>query len=119
MSEIDVQYRISKFICHRCGNCCKGSGIVRLEPEEIDRMAGELDMTPKEFADKHTILTEWDGRILIDKYVGEERWCVFLLKGRDGLHNCRVQDSKPGQCVGFPFKWRSPGAFKWCEGLKE
>jgi Fe-S-cluster containining protein len=119
MSEIDTQYRISKFVCRRCGACCKGEGIVRLEPEEVCRMADEFEMTPEDFAAKYTILAEWDGRILIDKYVGEERWCVFLHRDRNGLHSCRVQGAKPSQCVGFPYKWRSSGAFQWCEGLKE
>ena len=73
----------------------------------------------EEFADKYTILAEWDGRILIDKYDGDERWCVFLQRGRNGLYSCRVQDAKPSQCLGFPFKWRSSDAIKWCEGLKE
>ncbi len=107
-----------RFVCLRCGNCCKGDGVVRLEQEEIPRIAGLLGLEVDEFLARFTQEEAWDGPWLIDKFEGEERWCVFLERDGDGPHRCRIQEAKPEQCKTFPYKWRFPRAHEVCAGLR-
>ena len=96
--------------CQRCTACCKWPGDVRLEEEEIPRIAAFLDLTEQEFLDRFTRLrTNRQGLSLIEK---ENHECIML----DG-HACRIHPVKPSQCAGFPNKWNFPGWQKVCEAI--
>lgn len=85
---------------------------------DVSLAARLLGLTTEQFLIAYTSETEWGERWLVDKFIEEERWCVFLERDQQGFYGCRLQDAKPQQCKDFPFKWRSKDAFDWCEGLK-
>ncbi len=101
------------FNCHRCGNCCRVSGYVRLKADEIPRIAEYLDLEIREFSDGYTRLTS-DRRSLslIEKPNGS---CIFLEE--DGT--CRIQAVKPEQCRTFPTAWRFEGWEALCKSLDQ
>ena len=72
-----------QFECTRCGNCCTGSpGSVRVSREEIELLAKDFNLKPKEFRARFTRRLP-DGAIsLIEK---PNRDCVFWDQER-GLH---------------------------------
>ncbi len=111
-------YNLEEFHCRRCGSCCKGDGIVNLSDAEIGAAARLLNLSRDEFLKQFTTETEWGERWLIDKFVDDQRWCVFLERDGNGLHSCRIQQAKPEQCVGFPYTWRSHENVQSCEGLR-
>ncbi len=112
------KYKIEEFTCRRCGNCCKGDGIVNLLEEDIRAAAKYLQITRDNFLQSYTTVNESGERWLIDKFVAGEQWCVFLERDEQCAYRCRIQQAKPEQCTHFPFKWRSKDAVQWCEGLK-
>ena len=91
-----------RFECTRCAGCCGGfPGYVWITPEEIDRAAECLRVTPDEFAEQYT-------RRIGDRYTFKEveNWnCVMLTES-----GCRVYPVRPVQCRTFPF---------WDENLRE
>ncbi len=96
------------YVCQRCTDCCKWPGDVRLEEEEIPRIAAFLDLTETEFLDRFTRLrTNRQGLSLIEK---ENHECI-MLEG----NSCRIHPVKPSQCAGFPNKWNFPGWRQVCE----
>ncbi len=106
-----------EFQCHRCGNCCKGDGVVHFGAEEADRMAELLGMTRKDF------LREFARKIGPEEWRlrdqnNAEQWCIFLQRDADGLYGCRVNPAKPDQCRSFPEKWRNPDSLQSCSGLR-
>lgn len=89
-------------VCERCTACCKWPGDVRIEDDEIPRMAAFLGITEEEFLQIYTRLrTNRQGLSLIEKPNHE---CIML----DG-NSCRIHPVKPAQCAGFPNKWNFPG----------
>jgi len=112
------KYALEEFRCHRCGNCCKGDGIVNMLDADILAAARLLAISTDAFLRQYTTESEWGERWLVDNFVEEERWCVFLERDEQGLFGCRLQHAKPQQCKDFPYKWRSRDAFNWCEGLR-
>lgn len=106
-----------EFTCHRCGACCKGDGVVEFGRAEAARMAEHLGLTREEFVRRYAIELPRGRYYLID-LKNEEKWCVFLERGADGLYGCKVNAAKPDQCAAFPYKWRNPDSFKTCEGLR-
>ncbi|MCL5268973.1 MAG: YkgJ family cysteine cluster protein [bacterium] len=115
----------SEFECTRCGQCCKGDGVVRINLDQAQRMAAALGMDKRRFLKAHAIragLREW---WLKDKlqYPGgltgpEEKWCIFLEVGEDRRYFCRVNDVKPQQCRDFPAKWQNGDSLFTCMGLR-
>jgi Fe-S-cluster containining protein len=96
------------YACQRCTACCKWPGDVRLENEEIPRIAAFLDLSETEFLDRYTRLrTNRQGLSLIEK---ENHECIML----DG-NSCRIHAVKPSQCAGFPNQWNFPGWRQVCE----
>lgn len=96
--------------CQRCTACCKWPGDVRLEEEEIPRIAAFMELTEQEFLDRYTRLrTNRQGLSLIEK---ENHECIML----DG-NSCRIHPVKPSQCAGFPNKWNFPGWQQVCEAM--
>lgn len=99
-----------RYVCQRCTACCKWPGDVRLEDEEIPRIAAFLEMTEADFIGRYTRLrTNRQGLSLTEK---ENHECVML----DG-DSCRIHPVKPGQCAGFPNQWNFPGWRQVCEAV--
>jgi Fe-S-cluster containining protein len=83
---------------------------VRLEKDEIVRIAGFLGMAEQEFIDRCTRLrSNRQGLSLVEK---ENHECIML----DG-NECRIHEVKPLQCAGFPNRWNFPGWREICEAV--
>jgi len=103
--EPDVYYA-----CQRCTACCKWPGDVRIETDEVARIAEFLKLTDYEFLHQFTRLrTNRQGLSLIEK---DNHECIML----DG-DVCRIHPVKPAQCEGFPNKWNFPGWRQVCEAI--
>jgi len=100
-----------RFVCCRCGACCRWPGIIRLTPLDIQRIAHFLGMAEETFLDTMTELSpERTGLILKDD---KSRPCRFLDEG----NRCRIQEVKPQQCRDFPEKWNVSQEFqRLCHG---
>jgi hypothetical protein len=77
--------------CTRCANCCKTMS-VRLNREDIERIAGHLGMSPAEFAAKYLKPTDDDELEIVAKP------CPFL--GTDD--RCTIYEVRPDCCRGYP-----------------
>lgn len=83
---------------------------MKVSEEEIGRIARHVGMGEDAFIAEHTRLrADRSGLALLDKGNGECAW----LDGRD----CRLQEVKPVQCVGFPNTWNFPGWREECEAV--
>ncbi|QDS98551.1 YkgJ family cysteine cluster protein [Adhaeretor mobilis] len=90
-----------KFKCTGCGDCCTGSpGYVWLNQAEIDAMAGELELSPKEF-ERRYVRNIGIRRSLKELPVSYD--CVFLDAE---TRKCEVYATRPRQCRTWPF-WDS------------
>lgn len=113
-----VQHAIEQeFECHRCGNCCKGEGVVKIGRVEADRMAKHLGLSRRVFLERYAQRVSPNTWWLIDRD-NEERWCIFLTRDAEGRYGCMVNAAKPNQCAAFPAKWRNSDSFKTCPGLR-
>lgn len=100
-----------KWLCQRCGNCCRWPGDVLVSGKEIDKIAGFLEMDPLEFLEIYVELTEnGKGLTLVSN---EDESCIFL----DGKNECRINAVKPVQCGGFPNTWYFEGWQDKCEAI--
>jgi hypothetical protein len=106
-----------EFVCERCGHCCTGEGAVRIGPAEADRMARHLGLPRRKFLKQYARQVAPEQWWLLDQ-ANPDLWCIFLVRGEDGLFGCRVNAAKPNQCLSFPAKWRNPGSLKTCAGLR-
>ncbi len=88
-----------RFACQRCGNCCTGSGSVRVSDAEIARLAARVGMSDAEFRAAYTRVLRGGDVSLRET---RDKDCVFLERGR----RCRVYSDRPRQCRSWPF-WRS------------
>ncbi|MBR2365417.1 MAG: YkgJ family cysteine cluster protein [Lentisphaeria bacterium] len=104
---------LQKFQCLRCGKCCMWEGPVRVNEEEIEKIALFLNIPLKEFIEEHTVLAP-DRKSLSLKEAPDGS-CVYYDKEE---HKCILQSVKPAQCKAFPFTWNFPGWDKVCEGGK-
>ena len=102
----------SLYVCTGCGNCCRWSGYVRVTEREVDKISDFLGVTPQDFVEKFTQLTE-DRRGLS---IGEraDGACRFLAEDE----SCMIQKVKPQQCIDFPHKWNFPGFEDECPAIK-
>jgi len=102
-----------RYLCQRCGNCCRWPGFVRVDTKEIDAMAEFLGHTPNEFIERHTSLRpSRTGLMLKSRPDGS---CIFL----EGVNTCAVQSVKPQQCRDFPNRWNFPGWRDLCEAIED
>ena len=100
-----------KWLCQRCGNCCRWPGLVRVTEEEADKIAEFLKIEPEEFIEKYTEITpDRRGLTIISK---EDESCLFLQEPA----TCQINDVKPSQCSGFPNTWNFPGWENSCEAV--
>lgn len=99
-----------RYDCQRCTACCRWPGDVRLEDEEIPRIAAFLGHGDSEFIERFTRLrTNRNGLSLLEKANHE---CIML----DGI-DCRIHEVKPAQCRGFPNQWNFPGWRQVCKAI--
>jgi Fe-S-cluster containining protein len=82
------------FQCRQCGDCCSGRGGIFVRPDEVEAMAGLLQMDAAEFSRRYVEVSDLGPRLTIADGV-----CVFLMDG--GL--CRVHEVKPFICRQWPF----------------
>jgi Fe-S-cluster containining protein len=101
-----------RYLCQRCGNCCRWPGDVRVTDAEVTAIATFLQMSEAEFRENFTRLNaNRTGLSITDKPNGE---CAML----EGVNVCRIQPVKPAQCSGFPNEWRFPGWREKCEAIE-
>ena len=80
--------------CTRCANCCKTMGI-KFDDEDIERIAGHLNMPTAEFIQTHLEAEEEDG-----PYKARQKPCPFLGDDdRCTANNC-CADPVDGRRVG-------------------
>jgi Fe-S-cluster containining protein len=98
------------FECQECGNCCSGpeEGYVWATAEEIDAIAGYLEMDRKEFQRRFVRRVGLRFSLVERKKVKD---CIFLEDGR-----CAIYPVRPRQCRTWPF-WKSniSSPDDWCE----
>ena len=103
---------MAEFRCRRCGNCCRWPGHVHVTDREVDAIAAMLGMSPEDFIETYTRLTEdRRGLSLIENELGH---CIFLENTEPAT--CRIDENKPQQCRDFPARWNFPGWEKECAG---
>ncbi len=100
-----------KWLCQRCGNCCRWPGVVRVNSQETDEIAAFLGISVEKFIEDFTEITpDRRGLTLISKNDGS---CFFLTEP----NICQINEVKPTQCSGFPNTWNFPGWEKSCEAI--
>ena len=91
-----------RYVCQRCGNCCRWPGEVVISDREVAAMASHLGLPEHEFIERYTELRRnRRGLTLRQEADGS---CVLLRGG-----SCQAHDVKPAQCRAFPNSWRFPG----------
>lgn len=101
-----------RYLCQRCGNCCRWPGDVRITDDEVRAIARFLGLDDMEFIQTYCRLnSNRTGLSLIEKPAGE---CVFL----EGVNTCVIQPVKPEQCRDFPNRWNFPGWREQCEAVE-
>jgi Fe-S-cluster containining protein len=113
MDESAWPYEVEPFQCHRCGNCCRGDGFVVMSPDDVGRAAALLGRSEAEFLAERCVVRP-DGSVHLIDQGDALRSCVFLTPA----NLCQIHAAKPGQCQGFPMKWRPPDALEICAGLR-
>ena len=84
-----------KFVCKRCGFCCKGESTVSLSEKEIQRIAEYLGLLREEFLEKYTVKK---GEKRIEMKV-KEGYCIFYDRVK---RLCRIHPVKPEKCKEWP-----------------
>jgi Fe-S-cluster containining protein len=86
---------VLRFACQPgCTNCCEVEGFVYLSPEDLERAARFLGLSPADFEARYVYRTR--RRLRLRKPRGSQ--CHFLVKG-----GCSIHPAKPTQCRLFPF----------------
>ena len=99
--------------CTRCANCCKTLDI-KFDDEDVERIAGHLNMAMDAFIDTYLEPDDKDGH-----YKARQKPCPFL--GEDD--RCTIYDVRPTVCREYPhtdkegFTFRTMGARQQCAGL--
>jgi Fe-S-cluster containining protein len=97
--------------CQRCTACCKWPGDVIVTEEEVDSIAGFLEIPVEKFIADFTRLSANRRHLsIIDK--GDSNECIMLSEG-----GCKIHEVKPEQCRGFPNTWNFSGWKKYCEAI--
>lgn len=101
-----------RYLCQRCGNCCRWPGFVRVTNDEINAIASLLGMPADDFIASHTELRPSRAGLMLKSR--PDGSCIFL----DGLNTCAIQSVKPQQCRDFPNAWNFPGWRDKCEAIE-
>lgn len=96
--------------CQRCTACCRWPGQVKLQPEEITRIAAFLQLDEHDFIQRHTRLQQDRRGLALQEQ--PDGACVLLAGNL-----CSIQPVKPQQCRDFPNLWKYPGAEKFCRAV--
>ncbi len=83
--------------CTRCANCCK-TLTIRFNDEDIERIAGHLNMTVDEFIVEYLEFDDKDGNDEDGFYKARRNPCPFL--GND--NRCTIYDVRPVVCREYP-----------------
>ncbi len=83
------------FECRMCGECCFGEGGILVDPEESERIAHFLGLTPDAFLSRFCYATH--GRTYVK--TGPDNFCIF----HNTEKGCRIHHVKPGICSRWPF----------------
>jgi len=78
--------------CTRCANCCKTMDI-KFDDEDIERIAGHLNMPTAEFIETHLEANEDDG-----SYKARQKPCPFL----GDENRCTIYGVRPTVCREYP-----------------
>ncbi len=90
-----------RFECTGCGDCCTGSaGYVWVNQAEINAMAAQLGVSPKDFESKYVRPIGIRRSLIEDEDNGD---CVFF---DNKSRKCQVYEDRPRQCRTWPF-WKS------------
>jgi len=107
---------MKRFVCNRCGQCCRWPGCVKLELAEIAAIAAFLGWSEEDFLARYTQLRpDRSGLALLDN---ADKSCIFLT-GQPGATGCLIEPVKPAQCRKFPDEWNFPGWQNECKGHYE
>lgn len=102
---------MKRFVCERCGNCCRWEGVVYALETEMPAIASHLGIDTDTLIQEYTCISP-DRRHLIFKSC-EDGSCIFL--GDDNL--CKIHAVKPRQCRTYPYDWTVPPAYaEKCHG---
>lgn len=107
-------YPVKEFKCHQCGNCCRGDGYVELTNSDIQRISSHLGLEREEFFAEYCTFDNKTMRWNLIDQGDAEQSCIFLTKE----NGCRVHQTKPHQCEGFPTRWRSDNILEYCDGWR-
>jgi len=103
---------MSAFKCRCCGACCRiRDGIVRVNDEEISRIADFLGKSVHSFIAEDTELAP-DRKTLMLKSRADGA-CVYLTE--ENL--CAINPVKPHKCATFPFEWTNADSHSICPEL--
>ena len=103
------------FQCRMCGDCCRGYGGTYLTEEDINAIAGRLNIRPEKFLSSYCTYSG-SRPVLAQK---EDGYCIFWDK------LCLIHDVKPRMCKAWPFiksvltdiaNWEIMSAF--CPGIR-
>lgn len=91
-----------RYECTRCGACCRWTGDVCIEEDEVREISRFLHMDEQTFIDECCRLrANRQGLSIRDAADGA---CMMLAE-----NGCRINPVKPRQCRGFPNQWNFPG----------
>jgi len=88
-----------KFSCKRCSACCRyDAGFVFLSEKDLEKLIHALKMDRNGFLE---VYCRWvmdrDGKEVLSLKEKSNKDCILWDEG------CKVYDSRPLQCVSFPF----------------
>jgi len=102
---------LSKFVCRRCGACCRIEGIVRLKDDDPKCIAAHLGMSESEFiANETNLAPDRKSLVLKDRPDGA---CAML----DAENRCRIYPVRPEKCRTYPYEWTNDISETYCPGL--
>ena len=108
-----MRFDLSRFVCRRCGACCRIEGIVRLKDGDIARIAAHLGMSEADFiANETNLAPDRRGLVLKDRSDGA---CAML----DEKNRCRIYPVRPEKCRTFPYGWMNAESASYCPGLAD
>ena len=83
--------------CISCGWCCQGSGLARLVPGDIPRIAAYIKLSEYDFLNSYCIKNRRGTFLKLKSGRETAGDCVFLENNR-----CRIHDVKPLRCASWP-----------------
>ena len=108
-----TEFDLTRFVCRRCGACCRIEGIVRLRDGDTARIAAHLGMDEADFIANETELApDRKGLVLKDRSDGA---CAML----DDENRCRIYPVRPEKCRTFPYEWTNAESANYCLGLAD